>query len=222
MKVDYLINDFRFSDHNIVVSSSTGVIDLPKYKSVTKRDWAERHGYIVDTDMLMLDARTIKLDCAVYAKNFDVFITAIRKLSEQFKGLEVLKVNFVGTHIKLLFGVYLDGGIAITKDWREEDMFGTFNLKLVECEPQKRIYVVPCEPFTEMGYSLSYTSISPFSVMSAGMRQRITAPIAEKEGVVKMMIKGDKDGEDYVIISGNIDDITSLKLTNATLLWDKI
>lgn len=222
MKVDYLINDFRFSDNNIIVASSTGVIDFPKYKNITKRDWAERNGYIVDTDMLRLDARTIKLDCTVYANKLDEFMSILRKLYSQFNGLETLKIEFIGTGIELLFSVYLDGGITVTKEWREADMYGKFSMKLVESEPQKKIYIVPAEPFREVKYTFTYISTSPFSVYSCGMKQKMYAPAAEKEGEITITLRGNEYGNDYLIIAGNIDDITDLKMPNSKLIWDRI
>lgn len=62
-QLDYYLNGVNFKDYDIRVSSSEGVLDLPKLKTPLSVDWPDYHGEIVDLDDKRVEARVIKLNC---------------------------------------------------------------------------------------------------------------------------------------------------------------
>src|SRR5690606_19037064 len=115
-----------------------------------------------------------------------------------------------GTAKPLVYEVYLEDDIKLSKLFKDGTMTGLFRIKLIEPNPIKKVYL-----FKNTFLNLSYKSNSETEIFF-GDGTKVTVP-----GNASITDKELPGGDKYIIIAGNIDQVTNI-VTNATLVWDKL
>ena len=220
-QLDYYINGVNFKDYDIRVSSSEGVLDLPKLKTPLSIDWPDYHGEIVDLDDKRVEARVIKLNCWMRAKGKIDFATKANAFQQQFmrNGTARLMISIHPTK-PLVYEVYNADGISHEKRWHDDKMIGTFTLTLREPDPIKRV----------LRHQRSSQATAKVTV---GFKSDKMVTIYWGDGTADYDLYGDftgsnviehtyaTDGTYYPIVAGIIDKITDFT-TNAIVVWDTI
>lgn len=221
--LEYYINGFNLKeDFDIRVSSSEGILDLPKFKTPTAIDWPDYHGEIVDLDARRLQAREITLNCWIRAKKGKMeFTQKVNDFNRIFMadGTQRLMIQIHPTK-PLVYEVYSVDGINYDKRWHNGKMIGTFTLKLKEPDPVKRV--------------LRHQRISTATAtVSVGFKSAKMVTIYWGDGTATQDLYGDYTGSKaithtyqtngvyYPIVAGIIEEITDFE-TNAIIVWDQI
>jgi len=216
-QLNYFIDGINFKEWDVIVSESNGVLDLPKLKTPTALDWPDYHGKVVDLTHKRLDVREIELKCWMKATGKMNFVTKLNSFLDMFQkdGTQRLTVDIHPTK-PLLFEVYNDSGISISKKWNDNLMIGTFTLKLVEPDPLKR--VVRHQRISEATKTLTITLTSDKAVTiywGDGAKEEIYGTKISRSH------QYNKDGIYYAIIAGVIEEITNFS-TNGIVVWNKL
>ena len=220
-QLEYYINGVNFKEYDIRVSSSEGVLDLPKLKTPLSVDWPDYHGEIVDLDDKRVEARTIKLNCWMRAKGKIDFATKALDFQRHFmaNGTARLMISIHPTK-PLVYEVYNADGIAHEKRWHDDKMIGTFTLTLREPDPVKRVL-------------RHQRSSSATAEVTVGFKSDKMVTIYWGDGTADVDLYGDYtganavkhtyalDGTYYPIVAGIVDKIKDFT-TNAIIVWDMI
>ena len=220
-QLEYYINGVNFKEYDIRVSSSEGVLDLPKLKTPLSVDWPDYHGEIVDLDDKRVEARTIKLNCWMRAKGKIDFATKALDFQRHFmaNGTARLMISIHPTK-PLVYEVYNADGIAHEKRWHDDKMIGTFTLTLREPDPVKRV----------LRHQRSSAATAKVTV---GFKSDKMVTIYWGDGTADVDLYGDYtganavkhtyalDGTYYPIVAGIVDKIKDFT-TNAIIVWDMI
>lgn len=211
-EVRYSLNGKYFKSYGVIVSESKGLADVLKRKKVNTYDWAEYHGISVDLSSPKFEAREIELRCFIMGDNwqqlFDNFNAMIR---DEFAkpGTQRLLIEPLG-HKELVYDVYMQDGVSVDKTFANGQMIATFSLKLIEPNPVKMVL-----RFSGTSLNLSYNS--PYQteiIYGTGLKET-------GKGNVSFTGKTLPAGIKYIVIAGNIENITGLT-TNATVLWQRL
>jgi hypothetical protein len=217
-ELSYLIAGINFKEFGINVSESSGILDRPKLKSPFKVDWPDYHGEVIDLTRKRVEAREIELKCWMKADGKMDFVTKLNSFLEIFQtdGTQRLTIDIHPTK-PLLFEVYNESGISVSKRWNDKLMVGTFTLKLKEPDPVKR--VVRHQRISEATKNLSITMTTAKAVT-----------IYWGDGTKDMDVYGEnitlshnynQTGTFYAVIGGVIEEITNFS-TNGIVVWSRI
>jgi hypothetical protein len=134
------------------------------------------------------------------------------------KGIEASEYTPAPEDLKpLLFEVYSSEGVDIKKTWSERNMVGTFKLKLREPEPVKRVI-----KYTRMSDANKTASITVTSSKLLNVYWGDGSHTYDVSGTAQTITHDfTADGDYYIVITGNIDEINSLT-TNGTVIWNKL
>lgn len=216
---EYTIDGVNIKDKfGVCVADSKGVISKPKLKAPTTVSWDNYHGEVVDLYHKFYEPREITLSCFCKADSKNDFITKIMQFEQLFdkQGTQRLMIS-VHPIKPLVYEVYCKDEISVTKTWNDRLMVGTFDLKLTEPEPVKRVlkHIRVSDATKECQITLSsekYVNIywgdgdSDLDVCGTGK-------------VVKHTFKD--NGNYFIIITGCIDEISEFS-TNAIVVWNKL
>lgn len=201
-------NDFLF--YGVYVSASGGMQDAPSLKEPQTVNWPGSHGTVVDLAAPRYNNREIELDCFIKAAGKLDFFNKVRAFLQAFQkpGLRRLEL-WIATK-PLVYLVYLSEGVNIEKQWHEDEMFGTFTLKLIDPHPVKRLLKV-----VGSAVSIQFTSANPISIFWG-------------DGSVKHDLLDDvvltynyaSAGTYYPVVCGVIEEIEDF-VHNAEVLWSK-
>jgi hypothetical protein len=117
----------------------------------------------------------------------------------------------------LVYEVYCRDEISVAKKWNDELMVGTFDLKLIEPEPVKRVL-----KYIRVGESSKTCSIKLTSVKLVN--------IFWGDGSADYDVSGENftithdyadNGDFFVVVTGCIDEISKFE-TNAIVVWNKL
>jgi hypothetical protein len=216
--LNYLIEGVNFKEFGITVSESKGVLDRPKLKSPFKADWPDYHGEMIDLTRKRVEAREIELECWIQAAGERDFINKLDRFLDIFQkdGTQRLTIDIHPTK-PLLFEVYNENGIGISKRWNEELMVGKFTLQLKEPDPVKR--VIRHQRISEDTKTLTMTMTTAKSVT-----------VYWGDGTKDIDVYGEnitcshnytQNGIFYAIIGGVIEDITNFS-TSGIIVWNKL
>ena len=156
-EVRYSINGNYFKSFGVYVSESKGLGDTLKRKKSNTYDWSEYNGTSIDLSKPRYESREIELECFIEGSNwqtlFDKFNTLIR---DEFSkgGTQRLLIEPLGFKA-MPYEVYLEDNVQVKKRFKDGQMFGSFNLKLIEPNPIKKVLY-----FTGSSLDLSYNSTS--------------------------------------------------------------
>lgn len=221
MKIIYKIDDVNLKDYSVYISASEGLISRPKPKQNNSVDWADYNGTVVDLSKRVYESREIELNCFIKADSQGEFIAKCNTFLNLFdktgtRRLEV-HVDYETTPKPLLFEVYLTDSVDISKKWNKTQMVGSFKLKLSEPEPIKKVLKYTRTSDLDKTVSITVTSAKLLNIYwgdgtntfdAIGTAQTLTHNYTE-------------NGTYYILVTGNIDEITSLTSTGV-LVWNKL
>lgn len=205
----------------VKVSRSKGLLDPLKMKEPARVSWPDHHGETVDLAAPRYESREIALECFIQADTSTAFIVAVQTFAAAFQkaGLRRLMVQVddaVATRKPLVYQVYMESEIEITKEWKPTKMLGTFTLKLKEPEPVKRVYSFTAAT-GNMTVTMSVTTTEPVNIYwgDGTTQQNVDTASGSQSRTYASA------GTYYIIISGVIENITSVT-TTATLVWSRL
>jgi PKD repeat protein len=134
----------------------------------------------------------------------------------QADGTQRLSVDIHPTK-PLLFEVYNESGVSVSKRWSDEVMIGTFTLKLIEPEPVKR--VVRHQRISEATKTLTITMTTSKAVTIHWGDGAKDYDVFGSNITVSHSYSA--DGMFYAVISGVIEEITDFS-TSGIVVWNKI
>lgn len=220
-QLEYFIEGINFTEFGMRVESSSGVLDLPKLKSPASVDWADYHGKVIDLSEKRYQEREITLNCWLKASGKMDFVERCNSLFSLFQkdGTQRLMISIHPTK-PLVYEVYCEDGVAVSKSWHDDKMIGTFSLKLKEADPVKRV--------------VRHQRINGSSAeVSIAFKSDKMVNIYWGDGTVDTDVYGDCTGNNaikhtyqangiyYIIAAGVIEDITNFT-TNGIIVWNKL
>lgn len=159
--VKYSVDWVPFSDYDVGVNDSLGVLDELEMKQPSVVDWANEHGEVVDLYRPRYKAREIQLQCFIPATDYLQFTLKVEDFLRNFNRplrynkqlLDFIKQSKndcipstthrlrigIDDRKPLVYEVYIKDLISINKKWNAEYMVGSFNLKLVCPYPVSRV-----------------------------------------------------------------------------------
>jgi hypothetical protein len=217
-QLSYSIDGTDFKNWNIYVSESNGLLDRPKLKKPLSVDWDDYHGEIIDLQNKRVEAREITLNCFMNANGKINFVTKLNEFLEVFQkdGTQRLMVDIHPTK-PLVYEVYNENGMAISKRWNDDIMVGTFTLKLKEPDPVKR--VIRHQRISDTTKTLSITLTTTKAVTIHWGDGTKSEDIYGTDVTVTHTYTN--NGTYYAIMAGVIEDIESFT-TNGIVVWNKV
>lgn len=220
-QLEYFIEGINFTEFGMRVESSSGVLDLPKLKSPASVDWADYHGKVLDLSEKRYQEREITLNCWLKASGKMDFVERCNNLFSLFQkdGTQRLMISIHPTK-PLVYEVYCEDGVAVSKSWHDDKMIGTFSLKLKEADPVKRVVRHQRINSNSAEVSIAFKSDKMINIYWG-------------DGSVETDVYGDCTGSNaikhtyqsngiyYIIVAGVIEDITDFK-TNGIIVWNKL
>ena len=215
--LEYYLNGVNFKDHGVRVSSSNGILDRPATKKPYSVDWPDEHGEIVDLSRRRFEPREITLSCFIQAKGKIDFVTKLNAFLAQFDpdGTQRLMIDIHPTR-PLVYEVYLQNAVAISKRWNDSLMVGTFTLKLREPQPVKRVVRHQMTGSATATLQITLTSSKPLAIYWG---DGAVSYDVDGEGVT-IEHTYEQEGIYYAVIAGVIEQITDFE-TNGIVVWNK-
>jgi len=218
MNIVYKLDGVDIATYGVHISASDGLLSKPNFKKPTAHSWPEYHGEVVDLGKRVYDPRVIQLDCFIVADSKELFLTKCNTFLSVFDKSSTLRLSVAVDPTKpLLYEVYLDGEMDIKKVWNDGQMTGQFTIKLREPEPVKR--VIKYTRTSNATKTVTLTITSPRLVNIYWGDGNHTFDVSGTSQVVTHNYT--VNGDYYIVITGNIDEISSLT-HNGTLVWSKL
>lgn len=152
MELKWAINGRYFSEFGVHVSESKGLLDKLKPKERSSYNWAEYHGSQISLDAPKYESRQIELSCWLKAENVDELTENFNTFLQVFDRAYTQRFSLEPFDKKpYAFEVVLNNNVELQKELRNETMFGSFTLILLEPNPIKKILRTSLDKF-----SLSY------------------------------------------------------------------
>lgn len=215
--LEYYLNGVNFRDYDVRVSSSNGILDRPAIKKPYSVDWPSEHGEVVDLTGRRFEARDITLACFIQAKGKIDFVMKLNAFLAQFDpdGTQRLMIDIHPTR-PLVYEVYLQNAVAISKRWNDSLMVGTFTLKLREPQPVKRVVRHQMTGSATATLQITLTSGKPLAIYWG---DGAVSYDVDGEGVT-IEHTYEQEGIYYAVIAGVIEQITDFE-TNGIVVWNK-
>ena len=215
--IKYSIDGIDFASLGVYVSGSSGIVDSPKRKPVPETKWDDYHGASVDLSHKLYDQRKITLNCFIIADSKDDFVVKLLKFRHIFDkpGYHRLMIEAVSGK-PLIYEVYSQDEIAVSKKWSESQMVGTFDLRLTEPQPEKKV--------------LAFGATAEAKTCTIKMNSPKMIDVFWGDGEVAYDVSGQSidlshtykaNGDYYIAVVGCIDEIVSIE-TNAKTIWNKL
>jgi len=217
-KIVYSIDGVDFKDYGVYVSDSRGVVGRPKLKAPASVSWDNYHGAAVDLAHKFYQSREIILSCFIKADNKNDFIAKVSQFSQLFdrRGSQRLMIA-VDPAKPLVYEVYCVEEIAVLKQWSAGTMVGTFELKLIEPEPVKRVLKHTRVDEGTKTCLLTLTSTKLVNIYWGDGKSDFDI----SGDTVTIAHDYENNGDYLIIIAGDIDAISGFS-TTAMLLWNKL
>lgn len=214
----YLLDGVDFKTFGVYVSGSDGVMSRPKLKAPASLSWDNYHGESVDLMHKFVEPREITLSCFIKAETKTDFIKRITEFEQLFgkKGTNRLVID-VHPVKPLIYEVYCKDAIEVTKEWSEELMVGTFQLKLIEPEPVKRVLKHIRVGDTTKTCTITMTTTKYVNIYWGDG----TADFDIGGNAVQITHNYAVNGDYFPVITGCIEEITAFT-TNAIVVWEQI
>lgn len=214
----YRLDGVDFKDYGVYVSDSEGVVNRPKLKAMRSESWDNYHGESVDLQHKFYEPREITLSCFIKANSKNDFIAKLTEFEQLFDRPGTNRLVIDVHPIKpLIYEVYCKDEITVKKKWNDDLMVGTFNLKLIEPEPLKRI--------------LKHIRVSDATkTCTITLTTHKLVNIYWGDGLVDYDISGEnltvthnyaQNGDYFPVVTGCIDEISAFT-TNAIVVWNKL
>ena len=156
--------------------------------------------------------------CFLKASSKNDFITRLVEFEQLFDKPGTQRLMISVHPIKpLVYEIYNKNEIAVKKTWNERLMVGTFDLKLTEPEPVKRVLKHIRVSDATKDCTITLTSNKNVNIYWGDGESDL-----DVSGTKKTVSHTYKDNGDYfIIIAGCVDEITDFA-TNAIIVWNKL
>ena len=208
------------STYGIKVTATKGIIDQLAKKPSIVRNWSDFHGLQIDLAKPIYEAREITLYCTLIATSETDFYTKLQNFKTLFTPVgdfanvpKTQRLMFlVGSNAALVYEVFNQKGFEVEKKWRiGRAMYGEFQVTLIEPEPVKKVI-----KFTGTGLkTINLVSTTPINIYWG--ENNVTRNCKTITATYTYLTGGDH----YVIVTGMIDEITSITYPTGTLVWNK-
>lgn len=150
MVLVYSIEGTTLTSFGITVAGSAGVLDMPKTKDVLTVDIPGKSGLRAFDATPTYEAREIVLDCWIKADSADLFNEKVLAFKTLLYSAGTKQLVISGFAKPLVYMVQCQDGFQIKKRWSQGKVYGTFELKLLDLFPVKRVlkYVAQSAPVT--------------------------------------------------------------------------
>ena len=209
-KLIFSIDGVLFSDYGLHVESCTGLLNMPKRKTILANDDIQSHGRFYDLQTrAKYSEKTIGLNCFVNATSRLEFFALVNDLIAAFDapGLHRLTAA-LGSEIELPFHVLRVDNATIEPTWNSDKTVAKFKLTFVEPQPIKRVLV------------------ANGGAVALALHTEKLVTISWGDGTYNYDLVGDISisktlAEDtQIVIMGDIEEITNFTLTGGTVQWD--
>jgi len=218
--IKYYLDGTLLSDYGIIVSGSTGLIDMPKLKAVFKSNVPDRNGELVDLSALYYEPRDITLECWIVADDptdFNEKMMAF-KAAIMLPGLRRLIIEVDDQDKPLVYDVYLADGISVSKKWAISTMKATFQIKLREPDPIKKVWMFAVDDITNT-VELDVDCTATVTIRWGDGSE--TNLYVDGLQTVEHEYPEHPFGDRYIVFTGNIDDLT-IESETAIEVWGKL
>lgn len=221
MEIVYKIDNVNLKDYGVFISASEGLLSRPKPKKTVAVDWADYNGSVVDLSKRLYEPREIELSCFIKADSQGEFIAKCNTFLNVFdktgtRRLEVY-VDYETTPKPLVFEVYSSDNLEFAKKWNSSTMVGTFKLKLTEPEPVKKVLKYTRTSDANKTVSITFTSAKLLNIYWGDGSHTYDA----SGTAITATHDFTANGTYYIVVTGNIDEITSLT-TTGSIVWNKL
>lgn len=217
MEVKYYIDGVNFSQYGVFVSSSDGLLSLPKMKTPLSAEWKDYHGTMVDLSKKYYQPREIKLNCFITATSNADLVSKVNTFVALFSkaNLRQLLVQ-VEPAEPLAYMVYSEDNIDVKKTWSNGSVVGTFTLALIEPEPVKRLVKYMRSSVGTNTVQMQYTTSKMVNIYWGDGSHTYDSSGVEEQ----LEHTYSTNGTFYIVITGDIDSLTAFQ-TNGTVVWNK-
>jgi hypothetical protein len=221
MAIVYKLDGIDIKTYGVYVSASDGLLSRPKPKVNLQVDWADYNGTVVDLTKRLYEPRDIDIDFFIKGDSQADFVLKSNTFLALFDALGTRRLEvFVeneATPKPLVYEVYLSESVSVSKKWSSTTMVGTFSLKLKEPEPIKRVLKYTRTSTADKTVSITVTSAKLLNIYWGDKTQSF-----DVSGTAQTITHDfSVNGTFYIVVTGNIDEITSLT-TTGTVVWSKL
>jgi len=218
MNINYFIDGADFKTYGVFVSGSDGLISKPKMKPPVVAKWDEYHGEFPDLQAKYYEAREIILSCFILGNDKYDFLQKANAFLSLFDGAGLHRLMVaVDASEPLVYQVYLSDSVDIRKEWSDNKMIGTFQIKLREPEPVKRVLKHVRTGEVDKTVTITVTSEKLLNIFWGDGENTTDVSGTAAEVTHTFTVNGIY----YIVITGDIDKITSFT-TSATTVWNKL
>lgn len=218
MAVTYLLDGVDLRTYGVYVSDSDGLLSRPKMKQPNSMSWPNYHGEVVSLQKKYYEARAIKLNCFIKASDPTDFINKLNAFLALFDKAWTRRLTVsVEANEPLVYEVYAEDGIEVKKEWNKSTMVGTFILNLKEPEPVKRVLKYTRTADADKTVSITLTSSKLLNIYWGDGSHTFDVSGTSQTRTHNYTANGTY----YIVITGNIDEITSLT-TTGKIVWTKL
>lgn len=231
--VTYYLDGVDLREYGVYVSKSQGLLDRPAIKERTKADWPDRNGVVTNHSKKRLQERTIVLSCFIKAEGQKDLVERLIRFNRLFDtdGQRQLVVDVEHPRGPLVYMVDCEEEISVDKTWSRSTMAGTFELRLTEDEPVKRLFkFAPNEGDPCLMRIRSQEAVTVHWGDGTASHDAMAKGIAADDRYYEdnqVVLKHEYDaayyGQSvYIVVAGNIDALTDDDTqSNADLLFSR-
>lgn len=216
--VKYFIDGVDMAErYGVHVASSKGIIGTPKFKLPSAISWDNYHGEDVYLKGKYYQPREISLRCFIKASSPGEFVAKGTTFCQLFMRREPLRLSIVvqGVDKPLIFIVYAKEAIDIDKRWNEHLMTGTFDLKLTEPHPLKKVFKYTRRRGENQPCKMTITTHKFIDIhWGDGSYQQ---DVAGRD--ITLQHTYAKEGDYYPVLTGCVDEIEKIT-TNSETIWN--
>lgn len=206
----YKLDGTSFLSYGVYVSASGGMQDAPSLKEPQTINWPGSHGTVVDLAAPRYNNREINLDCFIRASGKLDFFHKVRAFLQAFQKPKLRRLELWIATKPLMYMVYMADGVNIDKQWHDNEMFGTFSLKLIEPSPIKRLLMQEGTQVT-----IEFKSANPIDIYWGDG--------VENLGLLNEVVithNYANPGPHYPLVCGVIEEVEDF-IANSPILWSK-
>ena len=217
--VEYYVDGQNFKDYGVYVSASDGLVGRLAQKEGLSVEYDNYHGIVRDRKRKRFKERSITLNCFIEASSRSAFVEWQSRFFALFDGDHTrrLKVEYDGKAKPLVYEVDINDEVNVSKKWgsyNNELMVGTFQLKLVEDEPVKKVL----RHISGSNNSKATITVSTYKYLNIYWGDGThTFNVAGNDTTVEHTYA--LPGEYDIIVTGVIEDIEKFE-TNAITVWE--
>lgn len=234
-QLTYLLDGVDFKQYGVYVSASKGLLDGLKMKDPHKVEFDGYHGTAVDLSRPRFEEREITLDCFIKTSGGKLeFVRKVKAFLDLFStrhtvaegatvnadlcpaGLHRIMVDIHPVKA-LVYEVYLPDATDIEKTWNDASMIGTFQLKLREPEPVKKVLR---HTRTSANNARTTFTITTSKLVNVYWGDGTTTQDICGSNVTVAHTYAD-NGEYFIVITGVIEDVEAFE-TGDIVIWDKV